>query len=148
MPGRGTSDEYRNQHAGRRRADSGRQRKQAAGVAALALATGRTVREAADTAGVGERTLYRWLRKPAFRKRVNELRGRMVSEAVGTLSKSMGHAARALDKLLRSRDKKVKLAAAKAILELATKLRASEELERRLDELEQLLDGREGGYGA
>lgn len=117
-------------------ADSGRQRKQAAGVAALSLATGMTVRAAAKRAKVGERTLYSWLRKPAFKRRVNELRNRLVSESIGKLSKSMSSAAGVLEKLLRSKKEETRLRAARAILELATKLRESEELERRVAELE------------
>jgi hypothetical protein len=70
-------------------ADLGRQRRQAAEVAALALAVGKSVRTAAQVAGVGERTLYSWMKRPVFQRRVDELRERLVSEAVGRLGKAM-----------------------------------------------------------
>jgi transposase-like protein len=121
--------------------DSGRQRKQAAGVAALALATGKTVREAARKAGIGETTLYKWLRKPAFKARVTELRERMVAEAVGKLSRGMAGAAATLERLLKSKDERVKLAAAKAILDSAVKVRDQADLADRLAAVEAALKG-------
>lgn len=120
-------------------ADSGRQRKQAATVAAVALAGGATVRSAARKAKLGERTLYSWLRKPVFKARVNALRARLVTEAVGHLSKDMTAASGVLRKLLRSETETTRLKAARAILELATKLRESEEMEQRIADLEARL---------
>lgn len=128
-------------------ADPGRSaqaaRAQAATVAALAVAAGKAIAMAAAEAGIGERTLYTWLTKPAFKRRVDELRGRLVSEAVGKLSKSMSGAAEVLEKLLRSRDEGTRLKASRAILELAVRLRDHDEMARRLAELERRLD--EGG---
>lgn len=126
-------------------ADPGRQRKQAVGVAALALAVGKPVRTAAREAGVGERTIYRWLKKSAFKRRVAELRERLVSEAVGRLGRAMTGAARVLVELLRSEDEAIKLKAATAIIQLGVKLREHGEVERRLSELEELFGGDDGG---
>ena len=118
-------------------AGQGKQRKQARMAAALALAVGETVAKAAKKAGISERTVYRWSQQSSFRNRVAELRARLVSEAVGKLSKSMASAAGVLDKLLKSEDEGTRLRAARAVLELTTKLRESEELERRITELER-----------
>jgi hypothetical protein len=128
-------------------ADPGRQRRHAAGVAALALAVGKPVRAAATRAGIGERTLYTWLKRPTFRRRVAELRERLVAEAVGRLSRAMAGAAWVLVRLLRSEDEATRLRAARAILELGVKVREHGELERRLAELEESLGGRDVGYG-
>ena len=127
-------------------ADPGRQRRQAAGVAALALAVGKPVRIAATQAGVGERTLYTWMQRPAFKRRVAGLRERLVAEAVGRLSKAMAGAARVLVRLLRSEDETVRMKAATAILHMSIRVREHGELERRVAELEESFGGRDGGY--
>lgn len=122
-------------------ADPGRQRKQAAGVAALALATGMTVRAAARKAKIGERTLYSWCRLPSFKRLVQEIRGRLVQESIGRLSRDMSAASDVLRKLLKSKAEATRLKAATAIITLAAKLRESEELEQRVAELERQAKG-------
>jgi len=116
--------------------EDGRQRRQAKEAAALALAMGKTHKQAAEAAGVTDRCIYRWNRLPRFRARVNELRGAAIGSAVNKLSDSMTAAANVLTGLLRNKNPSVKLRAARAVLELATKLRESEELEQRVAELE------------
>jgi hypothetical protein len=111
-------------------------RVRSAPIAAAALALGKTVAAAAAEAGVSERTCYRWLRRPSFRRRVDRLRGAMVGEAVGKLSRSMSAAADVLSKLLTSRDPATRLRASKAVIELAVRLRDQEELAARLADLE------------
>jgi hypothetical protein len=124
-------------------ADNGRgKRRQAVEAAALALASGKTYKAAAKRAGIGERTLYRWARQPGFKRRVGELRGRLVNAAVGRLSKSMGAAAGVLRTLLKSEDEDVKFKAARAVLELGTKIREAAEIEDRLADLERQAAGR------
>jgi hypothetical protein len=118
-------------------------RRQAAGVSALALASGKTFAAAAGKAGIGERTLYRWAKHPVFKRRVAELRGRLVSEAVGKLSDGMATAATVMKKLLKNRDPDIRFKASKAIMELTTKLRATEELEQRIADLERQAAGRD-----
>jgi hypothetical protein len=103
---------------------------------ALALAAGQTLRDAAAAVGIGERTATRRWADPAFRRRVAELRGGMVSRALGTLADGMSDAAGTLRKLLDAEAESVRLGAARSILELGTKLRESVELEERMAELE------------
>jgi hypothetical protein len=126
-------------------ADPGRQRRQAAGVAALALAVGKPVRTAAQEAGVGERTLYSWLRQPVFKGRVSELRERLISEAVGRLSRAMAAAVQVLVRLLKSEDEVTRLRAARAILELGVQVREHGELGPRLQAIEDRLAASEVG---
>ena len=47
-----------------------------------ALAGGATVAEAAQQAGMSERTAYRWLNKPEFRRRVARIQQTMARRAV------------------------------------------------------------------
>lgn len=103
----------------------------------LALAAGRTVREAAALAGIGERTATRRMADRAFRRRVTELRADMVQRALGQLADASTVAVRTLRKLLKAEADTVKLGAARCILELGNKLRESVDLEQRLAALEQ-----------
>lgn len=104
---------------------------------ALAVASGRTLRDAAVAAGIGERTATRRLADPAFRRRVTELRGDMVDRALGKLADGMAEAADCLRRLLSASSETARLGAARALLELGAKLRESVELEQRLQALEE-----------
>ncbi len=119
-------------HRGRRNADE---------ALALALATGHTLRAAAEATGIGERTATRRAADPAFRRRVGELRSEMVTRALGKMADGMGDAAGKLRELLTAESESVRLGAARALLELGTKLRESVELADKIDELERLLKG-------
>jgi hypothetical protein len=59
----------------------------------LALAAGATVREAAEQAGVGERTAHQRLADADFRRAVNEARGGMFDAARGRLASLASKAA-------------------------------------------------------
>src|SRR5204863_65773 len=72
-------------------AGSGRGNADAALVAALAA--GSTIRDAAKTAGVAERTVYRRLEDPGFRQRVNNARAELIAHAVGKLAEASTAAA-------------------------------------------------------
>jgi hypothetical protein len=104
-----------------------------------ALAAGHSIKEAAKIAGVGERTAHRRLDDPAFKERVNEMRGEFLSEAVGRLSDATTEAAKTLRSLLDSKSDSVRLSAARTILEFAPKLRETVEMERRIAVLEATL---------
>jgi hypothetical protein len=112
----------------------------------LALAAGRPVRDAAGSAGLGERTARRRLADPDFRRRVVEARGEMVARALGKMADGMAEAADTLRQLLRAEGESVRLGAARSILELGNKLRESVELEQRLAALEEQLARDNGGY--
>jgi transposase len=106
---------------------------------ALALASGRTIRQAAATCKVGESTIYTWLKEDEFRALVSQTRSELFEQAVGRLAKRSAQAADKLARLLKGKDERVQLAAAKGILELGTKLREAGELAARVQECERLL---------
>ncbi|HEV3338903.1 MAG TPA: hypothetical protein VG125_01060 [Pirellulales bacterium] len=106
----------------------------------LALAAGATVREAAEQAGVGERTAHRRLADADFRRAVSEARGRMFDAARGRLAGLASKAAETLQRLMESDKPTVALAAAKAVSELGPRLRESTEFEERLCRLEDEAD--------
>jgi hypothetical protein len=115
--------------------------------AALALAGGLSLRQAARQCGVGQRTVFRWHTDPAFRQRFAQLRTQLFDRAVGRLSRLGGKAARELGNLLASADERTRLGAAKAILALGCQVRDAEEITQRLEELERRLAAldRQGG---
>ena len=106
--------------------------------AALALAAGRTIDEAARDSGAGGRTIRTWLRAlPAFSQRIGQLRAEMTSRALGRLVDNMTSAADTLGYLCRKGNSEmVRLSAARAVLELGTRLRETIELEQRIAVLE------------
>jgi hypothetical protein len=105
----------------------------------LALAGGQTVRDAAQAAGLGERTATRRLADPAFRRRLSDLRAEMVQRALGKMADGMAEAADTLRQLLRAEAPSVRLGAARSILELGNKLWEAVDTEARLQSLEQHL---------
>jgi hypothetical protein len=109
----------------------------------LALASGRTIKEAAEVAGIGYRTATRRLADPAFQRLVQQARADMVQRAVAKLADGLTEAVDTVRKLLGAKADTVKLGAARAMLELATKLRESVEIESRVCELERRTYGGE-----
>jgi hypothetical protein len=107
----------------------------------LALASGKTLREAARAAGIGERTATRRLADPEFRRRITELRTEMVSRALGTMADGMSEAAQTLRSLLKAQSESVRLGACRALLELGVNLREVVELEERFAALELRTEG-------
>ncbi len=122
---------------------AGSGRKNADDALLAALAGGATVQQAAGQAAVSERTAHRRLADPAFRRRVADLRGEMVTRAVGKMADGMSDAAAKLRELLTAESESVRLGAARSLLELGVKMRESAELEQRLADLERRIK-REG----
>ena len=104
---------------------------------ALALASGATLREAAQRTSAGERTIKTWTAaNPQFVRRVAELRAEMTSRALGRLVEGMSFAADTLRKLLTAKSEMVRLGAARSVIELGTRVREIVELEERITALE------------
>lgn len=105
-----------------------------------ALITERTVDEAAAQAGVGVRTLYRWLaERPAFRDAYRaELRGVMAAVS-GRLQGSALRALKAIEQVLDDKEARHadRLAAASKILDLSFRSYELGEVEQRLEALER-----------
>jgi hypothetical protein len=105
----------------------------------MALATGQTLRAAAEAAGIAERTATRRWANAEFRRRVHSLRGEIFASALGRLTDGAVEAADVLRELLRSATDSVRLSAARALLEHAPRFRENIDLEERLVELEARL---------
>jgi hypothetical protein len=126
-----------------------RGRKNADEALLLALACGATVENAARKAGVSERTVRRRLADPAFKKRLDAIRGDMVQRAMGMLTAA---AMEAVKTLVALQDKEQpaasRLGAARAILEYGAKLREEADLTKRVEALEEQLDPDKGKRSA
>lgn len=105
--------------------------------ALAALLTERTIAGAAEKAGVGERSIRRWLREEeAFREAYDAGVDESVDEALAVLKGAAVAAVRKLIELSTEAEKEaVQLAAAKAIVDRATD-RSIEDLEQRVKALE------------
>jgi hypothetical protein len=104
-----------------------------------ALAAGATVREAAEQAGLEERTAHRRLADADFRRAVSRARGRLFQTALGRLAGLASKAAGIFERLMESDQPSVARRAAKAVLVLGPRLRESE-LEERISRLEDQAD--------
>jgi hypothetical protein len=113
------------------------QRKKNEDALLLALACGATVEAAGRQCDLTERTVYRRLREPAFKARLQELRADMVRRSAGMLTAAAGEAVRTLLSLQKdSAPPAVRLGAARAVLELGIKVRELADLEARIVTLE------------
>ena len=110
-------------------------RKAARQIVAVLLAQGRSVKHAANEVGVGERTIYHWLKQPEYVSRVERIKNESVSQAISNLSSNMSLAANQLAMLAQSADEKIALGASKSLLEMALKARAAEETEKKIKDL-------------
>lgn len=121
---------------GRRRADD---------ILLMALACGATTEGAAQKADIGVATVYRRLKDPDFKDRLQKIRADIVQRTAGSATAAGIEAIKTLVALMRdSNPGSVRLGAARAVLELGTKLRESVELEQRIAVLEQRTDARQG----
>jgi len=102
----------------------------------LALAGGLGVAAAARQAQVSERTAYRRLAEPEFRRRVEAARAELVSQAIGRLAAAGGAAGGRLIQLIaQGTSETVQLGACRAVLEYMLRGVEVDTLARELAEL-------------
>lgn len=117
---------------------AGQGRRNADEVLALAIACGSTIEGAAAKIGLALCTVRRRLKKPAFQKRVRDIRAEMVQRTTAMLTAAAGEAVKTLLDLQKNcTTASVRLNAARTILELGVKLRENAELAERIAALEQ-----------
>ncbi|MGA2271325.1 MAG: hypothetical protein ABSH44_22890 [Bryobacteraceae bacterium] len=109
------------------------------------LLSQRNVDEAARAAGVGARTLWRWLRDPEFQAAYREARRAAFSQSIARLQHGSSAAAATLLKMMLDQDApaSTRVRAAESVLNHATKAIEIEDIEARVSELERAaLSGR------
>ena len=107
--------------------------------ACLALLTEPTIAAAASKAGVGERSLYRWLDRDDFAAAYREARRKALGQAVARLQQLSSGAVAVLAQVAADKQAPAssRVAAASKILEVAIKAVELEDLEARIAALEQ-----------
>ncbi len=121
-----------------------RRRRRGEDVLLNALAGGAIVEAAAGQVGMSERTVYRRLADPGFRRRLEELRAEMARRTASSLTAAGPKAVEVLLELLDSPSEATRLGAARLILQLGPKLREASDLEARLAAIEARLADRPG----
>jgi hypothetical protein len=104
-----------------------------------ALLTAPTLADAAQTAGIGEVTAWRWLKEPTFQTTYREARRQVVQQAIVQVQRATGEAVETLRNVMQDSESpaSARVSAAKVILETATKWVEVEDLEARITALEQ-----------
>ena len=117
--------------------------------AVAALLTQPRVEDAARTAGVSVRTLYRWMREPEFAARYKEARRAASSQCSARLQQMSPAAVSTLGKIMVDPNAPAasRVRAASCILERAAQAREIEEIEGRLDALESAAEDSRGNHG-
>lgn len=110
--------------------------------AIIALLTAPNIEEAAKCIGIGQTTLYRWLKLPEFQEELKEARRQAVSLAVGKLQQSTATAVNVLQSVAENEESpaSARVSAAKTILEMALKAVELEDIVARIEQLEQMAE--------
>lgn len=107
--------------------------------AIAALLQSPTLREAAESCGVPESTLFRWLNESAFKDAFDQARGQLLEGALTALQAASVEAVGVLREVMNSNASPagVRVRAAAEIISLALRAKAELETEQRIRALEQ-----------
>jgi hypothetical protein len=121
-------------------------RKMEAAIAALVVRP--SIEDAARAAGVGEKTLRRWMREPEFKAQYLEARREGVHQAVGRMQQATSAAGTVILKLMTDPNvpPAVRLRAAENVFAHAIKGIELEDIEARLTQLELSADQQKPGW--
>ena|SRR5690242_9435632 len=110
--------------------------------AVAALLSQRNIDDAARVAGVGTRTLLRWMKLPEFQAPYREARRAAFGQAVARLQQGASAAATTLLKTMidPATPASVRVRAAECVMNQATKAIEIEDIEARVSELERAAD--------
>jgi HAMP domain-containing protein len=109
--------------------------------AIAALLTEDTVQLAAEKAGVGETTIYRWMKEEAFDKAFKAARKSALSQTISRLQQTTTNAVNTLRSVMENEDAPAssRVTAAKTVLEMAFKAYELEDLATKVEEMEQYI---------
>ncbi|MFP5260889.1 MAG: transposase family protein [Blastocatellia bacterium] len=100
-----------------------------------------TMKEAAEAAGIGETTLWRWLQIKGFHTAYMKARRESVKQGIARLQNATGEAVTVLQEIMSDKEspRSVRVTAAKAIIEYSIKAVEIEDLAQRVEELEAVM---------
>lgn len=102
----------------------------------------RTVKEAAQKAGIRLATVFKWLKDPIFKQELERLREEVISDVVNRLKIHCMKATEVLVDLMESENETVRRGSANDILNHTTTFVEMRDLENRLDVLEKAIKER------
>jgi hypothetical protein len=105
-----------------------------------ALLSEPSIRQAATVAGLGEKTIRRWLQNAEFSQAYQQARQHVFADALAGLRAATHDAVNALRTAIREETGALRLRAATAVLELSIRSAETLEVEARLERLERMLD--------
>jgi hypothetical protein len=107
--------------------------------AVAALISCGSIAEAAQVAGIGERTLYSWLADKDFQEQYRTARREVVGQALAQLQRVSSLAVNTLSDIMADREAPAssRVSASKAVLELAIRAVELEDVMSRLENLEE-----------
>jgi len=117
--------------------------------AIAALLTQPSIEQAARVAGIGSKTLLRWLKLPEFQAAYREARRAGFGQATARLQQASGAAASVLLKMMVDQNSPAssRVGAAQAVLDRAAKAIEIEDIEVRVTELERSLAAKPARIG-
>jgi DNA-binding MurR/RpiR family transcriptional regulator len=115
--------------------------------AIMALLTEPTIRQAAERAGVGETTLYRWLQEEVFSHAFREARKMALSQTISRLQQTTTKAVDTLEAIMNddTASASSRVTASKTVLEMAFKAFEVEDLATKVEELQKYIEEAEAG---
>ena len=118
-------------------------RKQESAIAALISEP--TVLQAAEKTGVGESTLWRWMKESGFRSAYRQARREVVDRAVGRVQDACAEAVETLRAVMQDSNAPAssRVTAAKSVLEIALRSMELQDLEERITQLEQIAEAKD-----
>jgi DNA-binding MurR/RpiR family transcriptional regulator len=115
-------------------------------LAILALLTEKTLKDAAEKAGIGEATLWRWMQQDSFKEKYQDAKRETVSHVTARLRHSMTIAVDALVSMAENpkTPAMARASAARTLLEYGFKAHEMEDLQGRVEQLEEQFKESEG----
>jgi hypothetical protein len=117
------------------------------------LASGQSYDAVAQLCGMSKITIVRWMRNPAFRRKVREARSTVLEQALSNLAQGAVEASVVLRHMLfHGKTERLKLSAARALLNAEARFRESEDMAADIEDLKaqvaalQRIDKRRQSY--
>lgn len=109
--------------------------------AIMALLAEPTIKQAAETAGIGETTLHRWLNEEDFSKAYKTARKNALGQTISRLQQVTTEAVDTLKDIMANKESPAssRVTAARTVLEMAFKAFEVDDLTEQLEELEQYI---------
>lgn len=107
-----------------------------------ALLTSSTVREASRSSGIPEATIYKYLKKPEFKRLYKEQKAELINQATGYLQSITAQAVETIKEIADDTEinPQTRLTACRSILEYSIKLTETNDILQRLEALEAVAE--------